>query len=182
MRGTCVEMNSVQFRRAMGQFATGVTVVTTRDKTGAPYGVAVNSFASLSLDPPLVQWSLKANSFSWPIFAAAEMFAVNILAAGQEAVCRNFCKPHDRFAQIDCEDGLNGLPLIRECLAWVECAKENVIEAGDHWIIVGRVLRTHTFERTPLLYWRGRYVRIPDSNRTLDECAYYAELCANSTS
>jgi flavin reductase (DIM6/NTAB) family NADH-FMN oxidoreductase RutF len=165
----------------MGHFATGITVVTTRDRIGQPCGITVNSFASLSLSPPLVQWSMKANSFSWPIFAAAHMFAVNILSADQEAICRNFCKPHDRFADVECEDGLDGLPLIRSCVAWVECARDSIIKGGDHWIIVGRVLRARTFERMPLLYWRGRYLRIPDIEPTADEYTYYSELSTFGT-
>jgi flavin reductase (DIM6/NTAB) family NADH-FMN oxidoreductase RutF len=159
-------MDSTQFRHAMGHFATGITVVTSRDKAGQPYGLTVNSFASLSLHPPLVHWALKETSFAWPIFSEAGMFAVNILAAGQEAISHNFCRPLDRFAGLDWEEGLNGLPLIRGCLAWVECARDRILEGGDHWIMVGRVVRARTFDRMPLVYWRGTYMPIHDINRS----------------
>lgn len=153
-------IGEIQFRNAMGHFATGIAVMSTRDGEMRPYGVTASSFASLSLAPPLVQWSIKDGSFGYPIFAAAEMFAVNVLAAGQEEVSRNFCRPIDRFATTDWEEGYGGVPLIRGCLAWIECARERIIAAGDHHILVGRVRRARTFQRPPLLYWQGRYSTI----------------------
>jgi len=150
-----------EFRDALGRFATGITVVTTVDGDGAPYGVTATSFASLSLDPPLVQWSLRNAAFSLPVFLKAGRFAVNILSAGQEAVSRRFATPDiDRFADQPSEPGLNGMPLIPGAVAWIECDLENTLPGGDHTILVGRVLRARTFAGTPLLHWRGHYLPI----------------------
>jgi flavin reductase (DIM6/NTAB) family NADH-FMN oxidoreductase RutF len=146
------------FRRAMAGFASGITVLTTLDRRGAPYGVTATSFSSLSLDPPLIQWSLKTAAWSFPIFSQAEHFAVNILAADQEAVSRTFSSPDvDRFAVTPHEFGLHGLPLISGALAWIECRLETRFTGGDHTIFVGRVLRTNVWDKPPLLHWRSGY-------------------------
>lgn len=147
------------FRHTMSQFATGVTVISARDTNGQPHGMTVSSFASLSLDPPLILWSIKTNSYSASTFLSAKHFAVNILSAAQEEVSRNFCRPIDRFATVDWEDGLEGLPLIRGSLSWIECALEDALEGGDHKIVVGRVLRARSFDHGPLVHWRGHYVK-----------------------
>jgi flavin reductase (DIM6/NTAB) family NADH-FMN oxidoreductase RutF len=153
-------LDPFSFRQGIGHLATGVTVISTKGADGRLYGLTVSSLTSLSLEPPLVQWSLKAVSYSFPIFAAAEMFAVNILASNQEQVSRDFCRPIDRFATVDWEEGLNGLPLVRGAVAWLECAREEILVGGDHRIFVGRVMRIRHFERQPLLHWRGRYVAL----------------------
>jgi flavin reductase (DIM6/NTAB) family NADH-FMN oxidoreductase RutF len=149
------------FRDALGHFATGITVMTTLDVEEGRYGVTATSFASLSLDPPLVQWSLRNAAYSLPIFQRSGHFAVNILAADQEAVSRRFATPGvDRFAGLDVEEGLAELPLIAGAAAWIECALETTLPGGDHTILVGRVLRARTFSKTPLLHWRGGYLPI----------------------
>lgn len=145
------------FRHALGHFATGVTVISALDAQGKPYGATVSSFSSLSLEPPLIQWTLTTTSYSYPIFSQAKHFAVNILASDQEEVSRIFCKPIDRFAQVDTLKGLEGLPLVAGCLGWIECSLEREIEAGDHTIFVGRVLRTRVVYKSPLVHWRGCY-------------------------
>lgn len=150
------------FRRAMGQFATGITVVATRDGEGAPYGMTASSFGSLSLDPPLVQWSVTTRSFACPVFSAASYFSVNILASEQEEVSRTFTRPIDRFGAVSWETGLHDLPLIHGCLAWIECALEVQVPAGDHTILIGRVERAQFFDRTPLLFWRGSYMPVQE--------------------
>lgn len=149
------------FREALGRFASGITVMTTQDAAEGRYGVTATSFASLSLDPPLVQWSLRNATYSLPIFLRAGCFAVNILAADQMAVSRRFSTPDtDRFADLDVTEGLAGMPLIDGAVAWIECALETSLPGGDHTILVGRVLRARTFSKTPLLYWRGGYLPI----------------------
>ncbi|MCX4163597.1 MULTISPECIES: flavin reductase family protein [Paraburkholderia] len=147
----------VVFRHALGHFATGITVISTVDAQGTPYGATVSSFASLSLDPPLIQWSLTTTSYSYPIFSQAKHFAVNILASDQEDVSRIFSKPVDRFAQIESLVGLEGLPLVAGCVGWIECGVEREIEAGDHTIFVGRVMRARIANKSPLIHWRGCY-------------------------
>jgi flavin reductase (DIM6/NTAB) family NADH-FMN oxidoreductase RutF len=159
-------IDSAEFRRAMGHFPTGVTVIATLDGDGQPYGITASSFVSLSLDPPLVQWSIKEQSFSLPIFAGAERFAVNLLATGQEDVSRTFCRPVDRFETVEWEEGEGGIPLILGCLAWVECTREHILEGGDHRIVVGRVVRARTFDRGPLLHWKGHYAQLSCAEQT----------------
>lgn len=149
------------FREALGRFATGITVMTTQDAQEGRYGVTATSFSSLSLDPPLVQWSLRNAAYSLPIFLRSGHFAVNILAVGQEDVSRRFATADvDRFAGLDTQDGLGGLPLISGAAAWIECALETTLPGGDHTILVGRVLRARTFSKQPLLHWRGAYLSI----------------------
>ncbi len=158
-----MEIDAASFRHGMGHLATGVSVVSTRDGDGRPYGLTISSFASLSLDPPLIQWSIKSSSYAFPIFHAADIFAVNILAGDQEQVSRDFCRPIDRFRTVGWEEGLDGLPLIYGAVAWLECAREELLAGGDHRIFVGRVLRLRTFDREPLLHWRGGYRTLPGS-------------------
>ena len=152
-------LNATDFREALGRFASGITVMTTRDNSGAPYGVTAPSFPSLSLDPPMVQWSLRNAAYSLPVFLEAGRFAVNVLSAGQESISRRFATPEiDRFAGLRTEAGLGELSLIEGALAWIECSLETTLEGGDHTILVGKVLRARTFDRQPLLYWRGSYL------------------------
>lgn len=146
------------FRDALGRFATGVAVMTTQDAEEGCYGVTATSFSSLSLDPPLVQWSLRNAAYSLPIFLRSGHFAVNILAADQEAVSRRFATAGvDRFSGPDIVEGRAGMPLIGSAATWIECSIEMTLPGGDHTIIVGRVLRARTFPKLPLLYWRGGY-------------------------
>jgi len=135
--------------------------MTTLDVKGAHFGVTASSFASLSLDPPLVQWSLRNESYSLPLFLKTGCFAVNILSAGQETISRRFSTPDiDRFDNLEIETGLNGLSLIPGAVAQIECSLENTLAGGDHTILVGRVLRARTFSGTPLLHWRGAYLPV----------------------
>jgi len=152
-------LNTNVFREALGRFASGITVMTTIDDDGAPYGVTATSFASLSLDPPLVQWSLRNAAYSLPVFLKSGRFSVNVLSADQERVSRRFATPEiDRFAQLNTETGLGGVSLIQGALAWIECSLETTLAGGDHTILVGKVLRARTFDHQPLLYWRGGYM------------------------
>ena len=146
------------FRRTLAQFATGVTVITAVTAAGGKHGVTATSFGSLSLDPPLIQWSLKKAAWSHAVFAQADRFAVNILADDQEAVSRTFSSADvDRFAVTPHRTGLHGLPLIDGALAWLECAREAQADGGDHTIFIGRVLRVEAVDKQPLLHWRGAY-------------------------
>lgn len=150
--------DSMAFRRALGQFATGVAVVTTLGGDGAKTGLTVNSFTSVSLDPPLVLWCLGRESPSAAVFEAATHFAVNVLAADQAAVSQRFAGPTvDRFKGIETVEGLGGVPLLTDCLAQFECAVDAVHEGGDHLIFVGRVARLRRRDGDPLVYFGGRY-------------------------
>jgi flavin reductase (DIM6/NTAB) family NADH-FMN oxidoreductase RutF/DNA-binding MarR family transcriptional regulator len=145
------------FRRALGQFATGVTVLTARsgDKL---VGVTANSFSSVSLDPPLILWSLELRAQSLAVFREASHFAVNVLAADQVALSTRFARSSlDKFQATEWTPGRSGVPLLTGAAAHLECAREREHEGGDHVIFVARVERFARFDREVLLFAHGRY-------------------------
>lgn len=148
--------DSAAFRRALGSFATGVTIVTTRGPDG-PVGITANSFASVSLDPPLVLWSPAKASRRFGFFAGAEHFAIHVLGAGDRAICERFSRAIDGFDALEWSEGRNGVPLIHGTAARFECRQEAAHDAGDHLIIVGRVERAVTRPAEPLIFHAGRY-------------------------
>jgi len=146
------------FRRALGNFATGVTVVTAADASGRKVGVTANSFNSVSLDPPLVLWSIDKRSSSHGVFEEASHFAVNVLAADQIDLSNNFARPKDdRFAEIAYAPGEGGAPVFADCAARFHCEKYQQVDGGDHWIMIGKVVAFDDFGRSPLLYHQGAY-------------------------
>ncbi|MBK5540535.1 flavin reductase [Pseudomonas sp. TH05] len=146
------------FRRALGNFATGVTVVTAAAEDGRRVGVTANSFNSVSLDPPLVLWSIDKRSSSHEVFEAASHFAVNVLAADQIDTSNNFARPReDRFAEIAFDAGAGGAPVLADCAARFHCEKYQQVDGGDHWIMIGKVVAFDDFGRSPLLYHQGAY-------------------------
>ncbi len=149
-------------RDALGQFATGVTIITTLDAAGKDIGLTVNSFASVSLDPPLILWSIAANSQHVAAFAVGVRFAVHILGQDQAALARHFGRPGvDRFAAIEPEleigRGLGGVPLLGGVIAIFECLLETVAPAGDHHILIARVERFAAPGGAPLTFFAGRF-------------------------
>jgi 3-hydroxy-9,10-secoandrosta-1,3,5(10)-triene-9,17-dione monooxygenase reductase component len=143
---------------ALGRFVTGVTIVTTTDPDGQPVGLTANSFNSVSLDPPLVLWSLSRKSRNLPIFENASHFAVNVLSVDQKAISDRFARPsEDRFADIDWSRGVGGAPVLGNCAAVFECSSEQRYEGGDHVIFIGRVERFDHEEKVPLAYHAGGY-------------------------
>lgn len=147
-----------EFRRTLGQFATGVTAMTTRAPGGAPVGMTVSSFNSLSLDPPLILWSIARSTPSFAYFQVGDTFAVNVLSADQEAVARQLARSSsDKFDGIAARSGLNGVPLIDGCIAYLECSVWARYPGGDHDIIVGRVLRIFNIGKAPLLFHGGAF-------------------------
>jgi 3-hydroxy-9,10-secoandrosta-1,3,5(10)-triene-9,17-dione monooxygenase reductase component len=146
------------FRNALGAFTTGVTIVTTRDAEGRDVGLTVNSFNSVSLEPPLVLWSLARSSASLPAFVDAEYFAVHILGARQEALSNLFAKRGvDKFAGLGLARGHGGIPLLDGCAARFECRTAFRHEGGDHEIFVGEVLTFEHFDAAPLVFQQGGY-------------------------
>ena len=144
------------FRKALGCFATGVTVVTTVDAEGRRVGLTANSFTSVSMNPPLVLWSLSRRSPNLSAFENCQHFAINVLANTQRHICTQFSRPvEDRFAGVYAVDGAGGVPMISGAMAHFECEKENVYAGGDHIIFVGRVSRFRWHERTPLVFCMG---------------------------
>jgi flavin reductase (DIM6/NTAB) family NADH-FMN oxidoreductase RutF len=144
-------------RAALGQFATGVTIVTTRDPLGQPVGLTVSSFNSVSLVPPLVLWSLAHTASTLDAFMHCEHHAIHVLSAEQGAWAQQFAtRGVDRFAHVPTHPGLGGVPLLPGCLATFECRNRSRHVEGDHTIFVGEVLRcSHTVQGEPLLYHRG---------------------------
>jgi 3-hydroxy-9,10-secoandrosta-1,3,5(10)-triene-9,17-dione monooxygenase reductase component len=146
------------FRHALGAFATGVTIVTTRGEDGGDVGLTANSFSSVSLNPPMVLWSLAKTSSSIDAFRQAGHFAVHILAADQDALSGRFAsKGIDKFAGLDIGRGHDDIPMLHDCTARFECRTTYQYEGGDHVIFVGEVLDFTHSERSPLIFHGGRY-------------------------
>ncbi|MBX3664873.1 MAG: flavin reductase family protein [Burkholderiales bacterium] len=149
------------FRNALGLFATGVTIVTTKTAAGEPIGLTANSFSSVSLSPPLVLWSLSLRSPNLPNFLQASHFAINVLAQDQIPLSRRFSQPvPNKFEGVAHGFGANGMPLIDGAAAQFECRTEARHYAGDHVIFIGHVLQYRYAERDALGYFRGRYAAI----------------------
>ena len=145
------------FRKALGSFATGVTIVTTC-AGGEQFGVTANSFSSVSLDPPLVLWSLAKTSSSLAAFSSAPGFAVHVLASDQQELSNRFAKRNsDKFADLRLETGDAGNPLLTDCAARFECRTTYRYEGGDHIIFVGKVIDFRHGDKEPLLFHAGRY-------------------------
>ncbi|GAA4522277.1 flavin reductase family protein [Actinoallomurus oryzae] len=151
-----------RFRSILGRFATGVVAITAIDPaTGAPTGLAANSFTSVSLEPALVSFCVAHTSTTWPRLRTAERHCVNILSAPQREVCLQFAaKGADKFAGLEWSESPGGGPVIDGALAWLECSVEAEYPAGDHMIVVARV---HHLDRhhdgEPLIFYKGSYGR-----------------------
>jgi flavin reductase (DIM6/NTAB) family NADH-FMN oxidoreductase RutF/DNA-binding MarR family transcriptional regulator len=163
------------FRRCLGQFSTGVTVVTTI-LDGKPVGVTANSFSSLSLEPPLVLWSIGLTSRSCSAFAQAKHFAINILKSDQIDISQQFAgASKDKFEHVLWTAGSLGSPVLPDVLAVIECEMETQIAGGDHIIIIGRVRNYARFGGSPLLYSQGRYALAEDHPSLLTRPAQQSE-------
>ncbi|WP_257549384.1 flavin reductase family protein [Sphingopyxis sp. DBS4] len=148
----------IAFRNALGSFATGVTIVTTCDKAGQDCGLTANSFNSVSLDPPMVLWSLARDSLSMEAFRDSEYFAVHVLAADQEPLSNGFARRGaDKFAGLTPDRGAGNVPLLAGCAARFQCRTAYRYEGGDHVIFVGEVIAFDHDDRAPLLFHGGRY-------------------------
>ena len=152
------ELGPDELRQALGRFVTGVTIVTCRDENGAPVGLTANSFNALSLDPPLVLWSLREASASIAAFTTASHFAVNVLSADQVDLSRRFARPSSaKFDEGEWSDGQGGAPLLAGCVAVFECRRRSHHPAGDHVLFIGEVERIGGSASTPLVYHAGHY-------------------------
>ena len=145
-------------REVMAVYPTGVTVVAGRDAGGEPYGLTVNSFTSVSLDPPLILVCIDHTSTSHARLVAAPAFTVNVLAADQLEVAERFSvEPSEgRFDDLDWEEAASGAPILGGTAAWLECSTHDVLRGGDHSIIIGRVERSSVTDRRALMFHRGR--------------------------
>ncbi|MFC3723601.1 flavin reductase family protein [Neoaquamicrobium sediminum] len=147
-----------EFRDALGRFATGVTVVTTNTPEG-PVGITANSFSSVSLDPPIVLWSIGRHSRRFPAFAQCRDFAVHVLGADQLELSRRFARAGEAFAGLEHDRSEAGVPLLKGCLSRFECARLATHDGGDHAIVVARVVAASFAEGEPLLFAGGGYGR-----------------------
>ena len=149
------------FRRVLGHFATGVTILTTTDAEGRPTGLTVSAFCSVSLDPPQILVCVDHKSQSYPALRDGGRFAVNILGAEHESISRRFATTRlDKFEEVPFRMGALGVPLIEGALAQLECRTMSRHVEGDHTILVGRVEEARSDAGEPLLYYRGKYGRL----------------------
>lgn len=148
----------LRFRRVFGHFCTGVTVVTGIDD-GGPVGFACQAFAALSLDPPLVLFCPSVTSLTWPRIERSGHFCINVLAEDQRALSRVFgAAGEDKFAGVPWSPAASGAPILDGVLTWAGCAVEAAHEAGDHWVVIGRVTELGVCrDGRPLLFYKGRY-------------------------
>jgi 3-hydroxy-9,10-secoandrosta-1,3,5(10)-triene-9,17-dione monooxygenase reductase component len=158
--GMAASIDPLEYRTAMGHFCTGVTVITAADGDG-PAGFACQSFAALSLDPPLVLFCPMKTSGAWATIERSGHFAVNVLAEHQQDVSSTFgSRRPDKFEAVSWRPSASGSPLLDGALSWIDCAVERVLDGGDHHIVIGRVLQLSPPDAgRPLLFHRGRYTR-----------------------
>ena len=155
------EPRADHLRHVLGHYPTGVAVITAAGSNG-PAGMAVNSFTSVSLDPPLVLFCPAHSSTTWPDLRSSGRLAVNVLSAHQQEISALFARRGvDRFAEMQWTPGANGAPLIDGALGWIECTIDSEQEAGDHWVVVARVerLAVHDTVDQPLVFFGGQYFR-----------------------
>lgn len=147
------------FRRVLGHYPTGVCIVTAVEEDGSPVGMVVGSFTSASLDPPLVAFLPDRKSTSWPRIERAGRFCVNVLASDQQPLCRRFsASGTDKFANLSHRISDNGSPVLDDVVAWIDCTLDAVHEAGDHFIVLGRVMALDVMRpERPLLFFQGGY-------------------------
>ena len=150
-------------RDLLGSYPTGVAIVTTRATDGRNVGLTINSFASLSLDPPLVLWSLVNRSPNLAVFRDSAHFAINILASGHEALARRFADPAvpDKFADVTVRETPEGVAAIDGALATLVCAHDHCRTVGDHLLLVGQVVRVASQPSEPLVFHAGRFTSVP---------------------
>ena len=150
-------LDTAHFKAALSQFATGVTIITTRSAEGDFIGITVSSFNSVSLTPPLVLWSLSTQSASLPHFLANNHYVINVLSAEQKEVALQFSRPvEDRFSGVDFQLSATGLPILTGAAAWFECQNRSRYPEGDHMIFVGEVLCCDDHAQEPLIFHNGK--------------------------
>ena len=166
-------ISASHYRQVLGQFPTGVVVVSAHGDGGAPTALTIGSFSSVSINPPLVAFYPDKNSSSWPKIAARGHFCINVLSASQEDLCRAFArKGEEKFAGVSWSPAVSGSPIIDGVVAWIDCDLDRVVDLGDHWLVVGRVrdLQVATGD-LPLLFFRGGYGRFTPSSLAASDAA-----------
>lgn len=159
---------ALDFRLALGRFPTGVTIITAEDPdTGHPLGLTISSFSSVSLDPPLVLWTLTHNAVSLPAFKRVQRYTIHVLSGNQAGLARRFARgpQAQRFSGISLARAPHGTLMLADtrCAAWFECFNTRQHEAGDHWIFIGQVERCQHRQVAPLIYHAGDFDLTPDA-------------------
>jgi len=158
---TASKIDPAQFRQLLGHFATGVTILTTANPGGQPLGMTANSLSSVSLDPPLISVCVDREAEMHPVILQAPAFVVNVLASPQEALARRFSDKHeDRFDGVGYHLSPEGLILLDGALAHIVCERQTTYPAGDHTVVLGRVVGGEAHEGHPLLFYRGGYAAL----------------------
>ncbi len=156
-------ISEIEFRNALSRFASGVSVVTTRDGEGRNYGITVSAFCSVSLDPPLVLVCIEKTTASHFAFRESRAFIVNVLQHSQLDLSERFAAPApDKFENVGYSPGILGIPRLSGSLANIDCLITEIHEGGDHSVIIGSVESAAVFEGDPLLYFRGRYATLAE--------------------
>jgi flavin reductase (DIM6/NTAB) family NADH-FMN oxidoreductase RutF len=155
-------IDSARFRQVLGHYPTGVSVVTATTSAGVPVGMVVGTFTSVSLEPPLVAFLPDKASTSWPLIRDSGSFCANVLSADQEVLCRKFAKSGgNKFEGVEWTPSASGSPVLNDVVAWVDCDIEQVVDSGDHYIVIGRVRDLDVMQSAlPLAFFRGQYGRI----------------------
>ncbi len=154
------KLDSRELRNVLGCFGTGVTVVTTLDNDGQKVGLTANSFSSVSLDPPIVLWSLSKQSKSVNAFMQSSRFVINVLSMEQLPLSKQFSQPlDDRFIGVSSSEGLGSLPVLNDCAANIECRAVSSQEVGDHILFLGQIERYNYLEKETLLFCNGAYAK-----------------------
>lgn len=153
------EFDGRRFRDVMGHYPTGVALVTAIGSDGQPIGMVVGSFTSVSMDPPLVAYLPMINSYTFGLIREAEYFAINVLSAEQEGLCRRFAsRIEDKWSGVDWTTTPNGAPVLEGAVAWIECTTDSITEAGDHYLVMGRIENMDVVNPVaPLLFFQGGY-------------------------
>lgn len=162
MTGNRPDFNSELLRKALGCFPTGVVVVTTVGDNGAPVGLTVNSFSSVSLDPPLILWSIALNAPSLSAFRTHPGFTINVLAEDQQELGLQFARPSEnKFDGVEWQPGYADTPILSNALAVLQCSTYQRYEGGDHEIYLGEVKKINFNEQQPLVFHRGQFAKLP---------------------
>lgn len=160
VHGTTAISNEREYRKALGAYSTGVAIVTARAKDNTPVGMTVNSFSSVSLNPPLVLWSVAKKAYGRTVFEKASYWAVHILSEKQEQLALRFAKAgEDKFRDLSPRNGIGEVPLLSGCCVRLQCANRVAYEGGDHIILVGEVLQFDRLDREPLILSGGAFVK-----------------------
>ena len=156
-------IDQIEFRAALGRFASGVTVVTTKDADERLHGITVSAFSSVSLEPPLVLICVEKSAGSHDALIESKSFVVNILSLSQAAISERFATQlHDKFNGVEFESGIDGIPVLAGCLVNLECRLQNSCDGGDHTIFIGEVENVSIMDGSPLVYFHGNYRVLTD--------------------